>query len=601
MKKNIQLVALSSMNFSPWLPYSSGCLISYCKRIKEINDQYDFADPIFIHKDISEYEEELKSADILGVTCYVWNQSYHDKLSKRFKEINPNGIVVYGGPNIPEEKSQSIQFLESRDYVDILFVGPGEKNFANWLLGNSSEGTITRTEYNVDFHRMKRDYQVNADNMPTPYSDGVFENIFNTSKTSLKASFETNRGCPYHCAFCDWGGQAQSKLSVFDFNKVKEQIDYIYSKPNVVEIELLDANLGILPRDVELVKFMIDRQDHYQNNIKLGYAGLAKNGSKYISEILSLIGSSVKIDKRNQKLSFQTHTKSVLENIDRGNIDNDKLLTVLEECKEKGITTTSEFIIGLPGETANTWLDSICRNHDLGIDYIRTYILNYVPNTTMYKPEYRKRFNITSKKIRFPHEFNKLNYKTLHENPNYSSTDFSNYEEHEIMTECFSWDTKEIVKMFDYTWWYHTMWNAGTLRSVVSNDIKSEIKCFFDNLENMPFIKSIVEKNRNIVKTLYTPGDLIEITDYGTYLFWSRCMRTDDVFQIWNNTDIFVKELSQIYGYQELSKCVKDYKKHFSISLYGTDANILEDVDNYLINSHNNVKGTTNANLTSFQ
>jgi|TARA_B110000902_G_scaffold137309_1_gene158895 radical SAM superfamily enzyme YgiQ (UPF0313 family) len=585
MKKTIQLVCISAMHFSPWLPYSSGCLISYCRRIPEINDKYEFTDPIFRYEDVSEYDEALRSTDILGVTCYVWNQAYHDKLVKRFKEINPNGVVVYGGPNIPEVQQQAMNFLNERPAVDILFIGPGEKNFANWLLGKSEEGTITRSKYNVDFKRMKRDYQVAAADMPTPYIDGIFDNIIKNSDTGLKASFETNRGCPYHCAFCDWGGQAQSKLSVFDFDKIKDQIDYIYSNEKVVEIELLDANLGILPRDVDLIRHMVDRQEFYNNDIKLGYAGLAKNGSKYVPEILNLIGTSINIDKRNQKLSFQTHTKQVLENIDRGNINNDKLLDLLKDCKAKNITTTSEFIMALPGETAETWLDSIARNHELQIDYIRTYVLNYVPNTTMYKPEYRERFNITAKKIRFPLSLNQIGYKTLHENPNYTSNDFTDYEEHEIMTGCSSWDLEEIIKMYDYTWWYHNMWNAGALRSVVSDNIKDDITQFFDNLDDMPFLKSIVEKHRSIVRLLYRPGELEEISDLGTYLFWSKCGRTDDIHQMWSNTNDLVLELGEIYGYKEMSKCVEDYQRTFSLSLYGTDATILEDQDKFLINT----------------
>jgi len=238
---------------------------------------------------------------------------------------------------------------------------------------------------------------------------------------------------------------------------------------------MLDANFGISPRDVDITKYMINLANINKNPIKLGYAGLAKNGSKYTTEILNLMGQGLKVSQRNNKLSFQTHTPVVLENIDRGNINNDKLLPVLEQCKKDGVTTTSELIMALPGETSSTWLDTIAHNHFLGIDYIRTYMLNYVPNTTMYKKEYRERFNITAKTIRFPYAINEKSYNDLHNNKNFKVTDFTDYEEYEIMTGCSSWDLNEIVKMFDYTWWYHNMWNAGALRSVVSKDIKKEI------------------------------------------------------------------------------------------------------------------------------
>jgi len=75
---------------------------------------------------------------------------------------------------------------------------------------------------------MRKGYQLSKDDIPTPYTDGIFENIFETSKTQLKSPFETNRGCPYSCAFCDWGGQSRSKITMFDITKVHAQLDYIY-------------------------------------------------------------------------------------------------------------------------------------------------------------------------------------------------------------------------------------------------------------------------------------------------------------------------------------------------------------------------------------
>lgn len=584
-KKQIQLVTISAIHFSPWIPYAAGCLISYCQRFQEINDAFEFAEPIFRYQAVELYDDVIVDADILGLTCYVWNQAYNDKLAARYKMLRPDGIVVYGGPNMPEDPDLNDNFINIRPYLDYIFVGPGEKNFTNWLLDKSTEGTVTRQHNNVDLKLMRRGYQLSGDQLPTPYSDGIFENIFVTSSTGLKAPFETNRGCPYSCAFCDWGGQSRSKLTVFDIEGVYQQLDYIYSKRNVTELELLDANFGVLPRDVAITEYMIELAESNKNPIKLGYAGLAKNGSKFTTEILNLMGKSLKISQRNNKLSFQTHTPQVLLNIDRGNINNDKLLPVLDQCKKDGITTTSELIMALPGETASTWLDTIVHNHSLEIDYIRTYMLNYVPNTTMYSVEYRERFDITSKVIRFPYAINAKTYKDLHNNKGYNETDFTDYEEYEIMTGCTSWDIDEIIKMFDYTWWYHTMWNAGALRSVVSADIKQDILLFFKNIDKMPMMKSMLDKHRSIVRTLHTPGVLTEISDLGTYLFYSKCIRTDDIEVIWQHQDKFVLELGTIYGEDAMSKCVEDYRKNFSLSLYGADASILEDAHQHLINT----------------
>lgn len=577
-KKTVQLVTISVIHFSPWIPYAAGCLISYCNKIPQIANTVEFLEPIFEYKPIEEYDSILLGVDILGITCYVWNQVYNDRLAKRFKELNPTATVIYGGPNIPEVQSLAADFLNARPWVDTLFIGPGEENFSQWLLGKSTEGTVTRDSFNVSNMRA---YQIRDNDMPTPYSDGIFDNIFKNAK-HVKTPFETNRGCPYSCAFCDWGGQSRSKLSVFEIDKVKAQLDYIYQHRNITELELLDANFGVLRRDVEIIEYMIELQKKNDNVIKLGYAGLAKNGSKDLPRILDLMASSMDLSQRNQKLSFQTHTKQVLSNIDRDNIDNSKLLNILESCKADGVVTTSELIMALPGETADTWLDTISTNHNLGIDYIRTYILNYVPNTTMYTEKYREKFKIKSKKIRFPYKFNGLTYKKFHENGNVIINDFTDYEEYELMIETESWNLEEIVKMFDYTWWYHNMWNAGALRPVAGS-IKEEITEFFLNLDNMPFVKSLVKKNREIVRKLFNDEPVTRINDLETYLYYSKCMRTDEVFQIWNNRKLFAKEMSQIYGESAMNFCINEYMDEFTMKLYGTDAIILKNKDSFLL------------------
>ena len=87
----------------------------------------------------------------MGLTNYVWNQNANDTIAKRFKKINPEGIVVYGGPNVPEDDLGDY----ARDFVDHYIAGPGEVQFEK-LLDPQSDN-----EYKI----------------PVPYLDGVFDSI----------------------------------------------------------------------------------------------------------------------------------------------------------------------------------------------------------------------------------------------------------------------------------------------------------------------------------------------------------------------------------------------------------------------------------------
>ena len=564
--KRIQLGTFSVMH-SDWLPYATGCLISYCNQHESILTNYEFLSPWYRYQPIDEYQKSFGNIDILGLTCYVWNQTYNDNLSKAYKSANPGGIVIYGGPNVPAKQKTAKEFADKRPWVDLCFVGPGEKNLANWLMSGTLEGTFSVHHYVVGDVRQ---YQI--DKVPTPYTDGVFEQILcNTKK--IKASFETNRGCPYACAFCDWGGQAQSKLTRFECDAVYAQIDSIYQHKNINEVEILDANFGIVKEDIDTIRYMVDAHVKQKHRPYVSYSGLAKNCIKWLPDILDLIFNHLPIRQRNLKISFQTHDLHTLDVIQRHNIDNTKLYPLIESYKAKKIPTTSELIIGLPGETAESWLKTLDHNYKLGIDYIRTYFLNVVPNTQMHDAVYQNQHGIRTKLLRFPYELSSLGYEALHADIDRTCLDINDQEEIEIIYQNNSFDLDELLLMFDYHWFYHNFINSDGIKSLVK-DIYHETKTFYAALPNMPIISSIVNKNRSIIKQIFRPEPVTNINDLGTYLYFSRCLRTDDVYQLWSNRDSILNELSLIYDADQLVQTMNTWRRDFDYNLYGTDANL---------------------------
>jgi len=501
-KKKITLGSFSVI-YNNWLPYAAGCLISYCKTIPEINKKYVFNDPLYQQKSVEDYKKILEETDILGLTCYVWNQSYNDRLAKYFKKIKPNGIVVYGGPQVPEDLTLKKEF-DQRPYLDKSIAGLGEVSFSEFLL-------------DLPFSNNK------LLDMPTPYIDGTFDNLLNKNE-DFKVSFETNRGCPYNCSFCDWGGQARSKITIFDIDKIYKTIEKIYTYKNISELEILDANFGILPRDIEIIDKIVEYQNKYNNKLKISYSGLAKNGSKHLPIIMEKIFNNLPIDQRNLKISFQTHTKKVLKLVDRANINNDKLIPLIEEFKKKNIPTTSEMIIALPGETAESWLDTLHYNyHTLGIDFVRTYVLHVVANTSLYKDVKEKKYGIKTKKIVYKEN------------------------EVEIIHQCDSFDLDEIKLMFSYFWLFNTLINTNILKNKVDN-LKKEVKNLYKNIDKMPYIKSLLTEYLQLVEKVFQDTDISYLETVTEISFFSNTLRGNELNKIVKNQDMFFKDLSTYYN-----------------------------------------------------
>ena len=386
MSRTVLLGTISSV-YHDWVPYPVGCLISHCNKNKKIRDNYTFLEPIFENKwDKPEIHEKLKKADILGLTCYVWNQVANDKIAQIYKEYRPDGMVIYGGPNVTTNME--------RDYVDHFIMGPGE----------------------IEFEKLLDPTADSAYAIPTPYTDGLFDDII---KDGFVA-FETNRGCPYGCAFCDWGGVARSKITKASEEETNATIEHVLKhKPK--RLEILDANFGIFERDLNFVKHIVDKKQ--RDDMWLTFAGFAKNGSKWLPEIMNLTMDNFNDRLRNVKISLQTLSPEVLNTIDRNNIKPEKLLQIINELDN--IDISSELIIGLPGETADSWRQTLKKHKELGITFGRGYPLYVLPNTPMATPEYREKYKIKTKRMVLP-----------------------DGETFEMIYECYSYDLEEIKQIY---------------------------------------------------------------------------------------------------------------------------------------------------------
>tara|TARA_Y100000004_G_scaffold170583_1_gene205770 strand:- start:5649 stop:7127 length:1479 start_codon:yes stop_codon:yes gene_type:complete len=414
-KKIKILLATISSEYEDWAPYPVACLISHCLKNPRIRKKYEFLEPEYKHNwNTDEFKIKLKNTDILGLTNYVWNQVSNDNIAKKFKKINSKGIVIYGGPNVPEKNLNEYK----RNFVDYYITGPGELKLEK-ILDPKSDSIYA---------------------IPTPYTDGVLNNIL---KTRVATALETNRGCPYHCAFCDWGGVARSKITKVKDEDVYKTIDHILKyKPK--RLEILDANFGIFARDLEFVKYIAKNKT--RNDMLLTFAGFAKNGTKWMPDIMNVIMDNFNDKMRNVKISLQTFTPEVLNTINRNNIKTEKLMSVLNQLQD--VTVNSELIIGLPGETSRSWLNTLFKHQEYKIDFARAYPLYVLPNTPMSQKEYKEKYKIKTKKLILP-----------------------NGEQFEMIYECYSYDLKELKKIYLSWLYFNSFYNFGLNKNITKNEI----------------------------------------------------------------------------------------------------------------------------------
>ena len=113
---------------------------------------------------------------------------------------------------------------------------------------NTHEGTVGIGWNNVNVDRKL--YKIEW--TPTPYTDGTLTHLFKMEGDNVVVPMETNRGCPYSCAFCDWGSVIRSKITKFDKDEIIKVIDHAF-RGNIHRIEFIEANFGIFKEDVEYI------------------------------------------------------------------------------------------------------------------------------------------------------------------------------------------------------------------------------------------------------------------------------------------------------------------------------------------------------------
>lgn len=377
-----------------YLPYSPGIIWSYVNQFDTISDSFELDEFIWRRDPIEEVVERLKDNDIVGFSTYIWNRSYNHVLGRELKKANPDIFLFAGGPEPPITDKD---FFEKFPYLDLCVKQEGEKAVKAVLeqyLTDKDYLSITGLIVNVDGKTVDTGLpnRINdLDTIPSPYLTDVFKPLMEKHpEVRWNATLETNRGCPYMCTFCDWGSLTYSKVKKFQLERVYLELEWI-GKNQCDFVSLTDANFGIFPeRDSLIADKLIAVQKEY-NNPKAYTIAWAKNQKQEVVDIVRKLiyeGGS----KMGLNLSVQSMDDNVLDIIKRKNLAMNKIQEVFDLCEKYSIPLYTELILGLPGETIETWKDNFYKlfkagNHT-GITVYQAQLLENAEMNLTQKAEY---------------------------------------------------------------------------------------------------------------------------------------------------------------------------------------------------------------------
>lgn len=349
----------------------------------------------------STLERDRGAKHVVAFTSYCWNSQLNLRFAKRLRTAFPDTLIVFGGNDVAHQTSWI--FGDGSD-VDVLVNGEGERVFPNILAAyleagdrmafdgvpgvsfRNGDGRIVTTAPQPLIH--------NLDDIPSPYYGEAGDDIAR-SKAIIS---EFSRGCPFECSFCNWGGAIGTPIRRFSLARIGSDLEFqISHMRDGTLMYIADSNFGMTAADLESAQLLVETAKRLKKRIYV-FTNFAKNTNRYVIETAKVLYYSGLISM--VTLSAQSLNPEVLAIAQRKYMPFENFRKLQDEFRELGIPTYTELLIGMPGESYDSFLNGIERVIETGGRPV-IYTLLLLNNTHYARPEVRERYGLRSKMVPF--------------------------------------------------------------------------------------------------------------------------------------------------------------------------------------------------------
>jgi radical SAM superfamily enzyme YgiQ (UPF0313 family) len=313
---------------------------------------------------------------VIGFSVYTWNVGLVQRVLPTLRALLPASTqFILGGVEVMHCGER---------YVDAAWEnvtvcnGEGELTFRDYLLQLEQTRPELEKVLGLSFHRDRQWITTEArprvrdlDELPSPYLSGAID-LHGVDV----ATFETNRGCPFACEFCFWGGAIGQKIHLTGLERIKEEISYIARHPIKV-FYLVDANFGILPRDIDIAEHIVEtkKRRRVPNHVVFSSSKNTSDRVEQVSRIFAQAGLLA-----TQPISLQSLDARTLAVAKRDNIKTDTYLRLQRRLNEWGVPSHVELMWPLPGETLESFKEGIDELCTSGAQAFNIYPLLWLNN-----------------------------------------------------------------------------------------------------------------------------------------------------------------------------------------------------------------------------
>ncbi|WP_437193808.1 DUF4080 domain-containing protein [Planctomicrobium sp. SH527] len=292
---------------------------------------------------------------MIGFGVYIWNVQQLTRLVEDLKRVRPDIIVILGGPEVSYE-TDGQPIVELADYV---ISGEADLTFRE-LCADLMEG------------RPRTDKYITA---PVPPLDQIAPpyELYNSEDVANRVIYvEASRGCPFTCEFC---------LSALDIPVRTFPLEsFLASMKSLLQrgtrqFKFVDRTFNLNLRFSQaILQFFLD---HYEPGLFLHFEMIPDR----LPDSLRALIQKFPHGALQFEIGVQTFNDEVGKLISRRQ-DNNKLADNFQFLREEtGIHIHADLIVGLPGESIESFAEGFDRLVLLGPQEIQVGILKRLRGT----------------------------------------------------------------------------------------------------------------------------------------------------------------------------------------------------------------------------
>jgi len=314
--------------------------------------------------------------EVVGITAQTASYSKALKISRLVKKWNHACPVIFGGPHA----SILTEEVLKEPTVDIVVRGEGDATIVelmNCLVAGDPLAGVRGISFKQNggiYHNEAQPFVENMDALPFPAWHLFDMDRYLARMKGLKvAPVLSSRGCPFGCIFCYRGPAAGKTFRARSPEKIIEEIRLLQGRYGIGDILFVDDIFTLNQKRAERICDLI-----IESGLNISWRCQTRADCLNIDLLHKMKASncidiSMGIESGNEQILAATGKK----------ITKEKIREAFRLIKEIGISTSSSFIIGLPGDTVETVKQTIEFAKELNPNYAIFYAAIPYPGTEL--------------------------------------------------------------------------------------------------------------------------------------------------------------------------------------------------------------------------